>query len=38
MTGYNIEVRVPVKDQVLNFVVERSETISSIKAKVATKT
>lgn len=37
MTGYNIEVKVP-GGEVHKFVVERNDTILSIKTKVAAKT
>jgi hypothetical protein len=38
MTGYNIEVKVPSKNETLDFVVERSDTIESIKAKIQAQT
>jgi hypothetical protein len=37
MTGYNIEVKVP-SGETHKFVVERNDTIASLKSKVAAKT
>lgn len=38
MTGYNIQVKVPSKNETLDFVVERSDTIESIKARISADT
>lgn len=35
MTGYNIQIKVPAKNDTLDMVVERSDTVQAIKARIS---